>query len=193
MREAASSPFHLAQVNVMHAKAALDSAAMRGFVAELEPMNALAERSEGFVWRLQTEDGDATAIRPFGDDLMLINMSVWQSREHLWNYAYASQHLNVMRRRREWVSRVPEVVLALWWVDAGHVPTVEEAKHRLHLLSEHGPTPAAFTFRHSFPPPEAAPQAPARESSASNRDSEAPRGTAAGAGAALAAPPQPIA
>jgi hypothetical protein len=178
------SPFHLAQVNVMHAKSALDSAAMRSFVAELEPTNALAERSAGFVWRLQTEDGDATAIRPFDDDLTLINMSVWETQESLWNYAYASQHLNVMRRRREWVARVADVVLALWWIDAGHIPTVDEAKHRLDLLRHHGPTPAAFTFRQSFPPPEVAPLAPDRERSACNRDSEATRGTAAGRGTA---------
>jgi hypothetical protein len=156
---AGGSPFHLAQVNVMHAKSPTDNAAMRSFVAELAPMNALADRSEGFVWRLQTEDGDATAIRPFDDDLALINMSVWQTQEHLWNYAYASQHLNVMRRRRQWVSRVADVVLALWWVDAGHIPTVDEAKLRLALLSDHGPTPAAFNFRHSFPPPEVVPLA----------------------------------
>jgi hypothetical protein len=150
---AASSPFQLAQVNVMHAKAPLDSGAMRGFVAELEPLNALAERSEGFLWRLQTEDGDATAIRAFPDDLTLINLSVWQSREHLWNYAYASQHLDILRRRREWVSRIADVALALWWVEAGHLPTVDEARHHLDLLRQHGPTPAAFTFRQSYPPP----------------------------------------
>jgi hypothetical protein len=188
----ADSPFHLAQANIMHARSALDSDAMHEFVAELAPMNALAERSDGFVWRLQTEDGDATAIRPYDDDLTLINMSVWESQQHLWNYAYASQHLNVMRRRREWVSRAAEVVLVLWWIDAGHVPTVDEAKHRLDLLAQLGPTPAAFTFRQSFPPPEATPLETARERSACDRDSAASRETTAGTGAAAAVPSQPI-
>jgi hypothetical protein len=183
---------HLAQVNVMHAKCPPDDPRMAEFAALLAPMNRLADGSPGFVWRLQAEDGNATGIRAFDDPLTLINMSVWQSQEALWNYAYASQHLNVMRRRREWVAKVADVVLALWWVEAGHLPTVTEAKQRLALLRAHGPTPGAFTFRTSFPPPGHDLAEAAGYSFASYRDGEARREAPAGRGDAPASPPQPV-
>jgi hypothetical protein len=183
---------HLAQVNVMHAKCRPDDPRMAEFTALLAPMNRLADTSPGFVWRLQTEYGDATGIRAFDDPLTLINMSVWQSQEALWNYAYASQHLNVMRRRREWVSKVADVVLALWWVEAGHLPTIAEAKQRIALLRAHGPTPMAFTFRQAFPPPGPGPAEPDGYSFALYRDGEATREAPAGGGDAPATPPQPV-
>ncbi|MDQ1654221.1 MAG: hypothetical protein QOI35_3421 [Cryptosporangiaceae bacterium] len=183
---------HLAQANVMHAKCPPDDPRMAEFVALLAPMNRLADSSPGFVWRLQTEDGDATGIQAFDDPLTLINMSVWQSQEALWNYAYASQHLNVMRRRREWVAKVADVVLALWWVEAGHIPTVTEANQRLALLRAHGPTPGAFTFRQSFPPPGPGLAEADGYSFASHRDGEATREAPAGRGDIPASPPQPV-
>jgi hypothetical protein len=149
------SAFQLAQVNIARARGTMDSDVMADFAAGLEPVNALAERSEGFVWRLQTEEGDATSIRPFPDERMMVNMSVWESAEALWSYVYDSGHLAYMRRRREWFQRI-EHHMALWWVAAGHEPTVKEAKERLELLQARGPTPDAFTFKRRFPPPDAA-------------------------------------
>jgi heme-degrading monooxygenase HmoA len=143
---------HLAQVNVATVRAPLDSPELAGFVAQLEPINALADHSPGFVWRLQTEDGDATAIRPFQDERIMVNLSVWESLEALRTFVYASRHLDVMRRRREWFHRM-DIYMALWWVPAGTIPTVAQAKGRLQLLSGHGPSPDAFTFRVPFPAP----------------------------------------
>jgi hypothetical protein len=142
---------HLAQVNVATLRAPLDGPELAGFVAQLEPINALADASPGFVWRLQTDAGDATAIRPFDDDRIIVNLSVWESLEALRTFVYASRHLEVMRHRRAWFHRMADPYLALWWVPAGTVPTVAEARRRLGLLERHGPGPDAFTFRAPFP------------------------------------------
>jgi heme-degrading monooxygenase HmoA len=139
-------------VNVATVRAPLDSPELAGFVAQLEPINALADHSPGFVWRLQTEDGDATAIRPFQDERIMVNLSVWESLEALRTFVYASRHLDVMRRRREWFHRM-DTYMALWWVPAGTIPTIAQAKDRLQLLAGHGPSPDAFTFRVPFPAP----------------------------------------
>jgi hypothetical protein len=151
---------HLAQVNLATLRAPLDDPELAGFVAQLEPVNALADAFPGFVWRLQTEDGDATAIRPFDDDRIMVNLSVWASLESLRDFVYASRHLDVLRRRREWFHRMADPFLALWWVPAGTIPTVAQAKDRLELLARQGPTPAAFTFRVPFPAPTAATRSP---------------------------------
>ena len=142
---------HLAQVNVATLRAPLDGPELAGFVAELEPINALADASPGFVWRLQTEDGDATSIRPYDDERIMVNLSVWASLKALRGFVYATRHLDVMRRRREWFHRMADPYLALWWVPAGTIPTVAEAKRRLELLAHRGPGPDAFTFRAPFP------------------------------------------
>ncbi len=147
------APWHLAQLNVGVLRAPLDSPQLAGFVEALDPINALADRTPGFVWRLQTEDGNATAIRPFEDDRVAVNLSVWESLEALGEFVYASRHLDVLRRRREWFEHMAEAYLVLWWVPAGTIPTVEEAKRRLEILRERGPSPEAFTFREPFPPP----------------------------------------
>jgi heme-degrading monooxygenase HmoA len=144
---------HLAQLNIGRVRAPLASDQLSGFVAALEPVNALADRAPGFVWRLQTEDGDATAIRAFDDDMLLVNMSVWESLEALADFVYRSDHREVMSRRRQWFERMDEKYLVLWWVDAGHLPTLDEAKDRLERLRRDGPSAEAFTFRSPFPPP----------------------------------------
>jgi len=144
--------FHLAQLNVAKLKAPLDEPSMSGFVEALEPLNGLADGWPGFVWRLQTDAGDATSIRAFDDPLLLVNMSVWESVEALGEYVYRSGHLDVMRRRREWASYMVEAHLCLWWIAAGEVPTVDEAKERLEHLRAHGPSPHAFTFKRRFEP-----------------------------------------
>jgi uncharacterized protein DUF3291 len=145
---------HLAQLNIGLAKGDMDEPVMAGFVAELDRINALADGSPGFVWRLQTEDGNATAIRPYEDERMIVNMSVWESIEELKQFVYRSDHVSVMRHRREWFERLA-IFMVLWWVPEGHLPGIEEAKERLAHLQQHGPTPYAFTFKTSFPEPDA--------------------------------------
>ena len=145
--------FHLAQLNIGRIRAPLDSPQLSHFVAALEPINALADKSPGFVWRLQTEEGDATSIRAFDDDMLLVNMSVWESLDALSAFVYRSDHRAVMLRRREWFERPADAFMVLWWVPADHTPTVDEAKQRLERLREHGPSQEAFTFRNPFPPP----------------------------------------
>ena len=131
----------------------MDSELMAGFVALLDPVNELADASPGFVWRLQTDEGNATSLRIFGDDEQLVNMSVWESADALWNFVYSGDHLAVMRRRREWFQGFGDIYMCLWWVPAGHIPDIPEAETRLTHLREQGPTPTAFTFKSAFPPP----------------------------------------
>ena len=145
--------FDLAQVNVMRLRAALDSPELAAFVAALAPVNALAEGSPGFVWRLEAADGNSTSIRIFEDDSLLVNMSTWRSLEALTDYAYRSAHKDIMRRRREFALPIVEAYIALWWVPRGHQPTVAEAEERLRHLRAHGPTPFAFGIRTPFPAP----------------------------------------
>jgi len=148
------SAYELAQLNVALMREPLTSPGMADFVANLDRINALAERSPGFVWRLQTEDGDATALRPLGEDI-LVNVSVWRDVESLNRYVYDSAHVEIMRRRKEWFERMREAYVVLWWVPRGHRPDVSEAIARLDLLRAKGPTTEAFTFRRAFLPPDA--------------------------------------
>jgi hypothetical protein len=145
--------YQLAQCNIGRLAAPLDSPQLRGFVDALEPINALADGSAGFVWRLQTEDGDATAIRAFDDDMLLVNMSVWESLEALGEFVYRSAHRDVMRQRRDYFEKMTDAYTVLWWIPSGTIPGVEDAKARLDRLRRDGPTAAAFTFRSPFPPP----------------------------------------
>ena len=154
------SNWHLAQVNIALPREPLDSPALAEFVAMLEPINGLADSSPGFVWRLQDESGDATSIRVFDDERLIINMSVWESVEALWGFVYDSRHLDVMRRRREWFTHMAEAHMCLWWVPAGEPPTIEQARERLDRLRADGPGPLAFTFKRRYPPPDAAPSRP---------------------------------
>ena len=154
---------HLAQLNVARFKAPPGDPVIAGFMAQLDPLNAVADAAQGFVWRLQTDEGNATSIQAFDDDLMLVNMSVWESVEALAGYVYGGDHVPVMRRRREWTERLVEAHLCLWWIPAGAIPTVDEAKDRLEHLRENGPTPYAFTFKRRFSPGEAALASPEDE------------------------------
>lgn len=141
---------HLAQVNLALPREPLDTPLLAEFVAALGPVNAGADAAPGFVWRLQTDAGDATAVRGFGDDRLIINISTWTSLDALRDFVYRDRaHLQLMRRRREWFERL-ELVLCLWWVPEGHEPTVAEAEERAAHLAAHGPTPHAFTFRRHF-------------------------------------------
>ena len=142
---------HLAQANLTRMLAPLDTPQMADFVAALDPVNELADAAPGFVWRLQDESGNATALRPFDDDTLIVNMSVWESAEALSEFTYRGGHREVMLRRREWFAPMDEAHLVLWWIPAGHIPDLAEGKDRLELLRRVGPSPAAFTFRSMYP------------------------------------------
>lgn len=145
-----ANKFHIAQANIARMRAPLHDPIMEGFASRLEPLNALADASPGFVWRLQTDDGDATAIQVFDDELVLFNMSVWESIEALESYVYQTNHVGAVQKRAEWFERPTKSPLVLWWIAAGHIPTESEAKQRLETLWRNGPTAEAFTFRTRF-------------------------------------------
>jgi hypothetical protein len=145
--------YHLAQYNIARLIAPLDDPRLQPFMAALDPLNQLADRSPGFVWRHQTEEGNSTSVRVREDPMILINFSAWESIEALWEYAYKSAHAEIYRRRREFFELHETPYLVLWWVPAGHEPTVEEAEQRLLHLEQHGPTPNAFTLKQRFPAP----------------------------------------
>lgn len=138
---------HLAQCNIARLKAPIDSPVVADFVAALDPINALAEESPGFVWRLEDDSGNATSIQAFDDEMLIVNMSVWESIEALSAFTYQSAHRNVLRRRREWFEVADDASLVLWWIPEGSIPTVEDARARLEMLRRDGPSAEAFTFR----------------------------------------------
>ena len=146
---------HLAQYNIARLIAPLDDPRLADFVEALDRINQLGDQSPGFVWRHQTTEGNSTSIRIRGDDALVINFSVWESVEALFEYAFHSAHVEVYRKRRNWFEELREAYAVLWWVPAGHIPSVEEADGRLDYLRERGPTAEAFTFKQRFPPPAA--------------------------------------
>jgi hypothetical protein len=146
--------YNIAQVNVGRIRAELDDPLMAGFVNRLDEINALADSSPGFVWRLIESQGNATYLRPFDDPWMLLNMSVWDSVEHLRRFVYETSHKELLRQRHAWFDKLTYAYAALWWVPAGHIPSVDEAKQRLVYLEKHGPTQFAFTSKTVFQPDE---------------------------------------
>jgi len=154
------SGFHLAQINVGRLRAPVDHPMIADFKNNLDRINALADGLPGFVWRLKGEGDNATDIQPKPDDpLFAINMSVWSDLDALAGFVYRSGHVEIMRRRREWFEAM-EVYMTLWWVPAGHTPTVEEGMAKLAVLEALGPTPDAFTFKVPFPAPDGQSAAP---------------------------------
>jgi hypothetical protein len=143
--------YHLAQINIGRILAPIDDPIMAEFVAQLPAINALADSTPGFVWRLQTESGDATSIRIYEDDMVAVNMSVWESVDALREFAYKSSHAGVMRDRKRWFEKFDGPYMALWWIPAGHIPTPQEGQERLEYLREHGDTADAFSFKKIFP------------------------------------------
>jgi uncharacterized protein DUF3291 len=143
---------HLAQLNIGRLRAPMDDPIIDDFRTNLAPINALAESSPGYVWRLQDDSGDATSIKPFEDDLEIINLTVWESIDALADFTYRSGHVEFLRRRREFFEAPTAPILCLWWIPEGTIPTIDEAIERLAHLRAHGPTPRAFTFRHRFEP-----------------------------------------
>jgi hypothetical protein len=145
-----SLSFHIAQVNIARALTPLEDPVMAGFVARLDDINALAESSPGFIWRLKTDEGNATALRPYDDDRILFNLSVWESPAQLKQFVFRSMHADVMRQRKSWFERFGDAYYALWWIEAGHIPSIDEAKARLRHLQLHGETGHAFSFAGPF-------------------------------------------
>ena len=154
-----SAKFQLAQVNIGRLKAPIDHTMIKEFADNLDPVHAIAAASPGFVGRLTGDGNNATDRQPFEDPLIAINMSVWTDIPSLGAFVYRGDHVQIMRRRREWFEHM-DVFMVLWWVPAGHRPTIDEAKARLALLEERGPTREAFTFKTPFPAPDAVPVAP---------------------------------
>ena len=148
------SQSQIAQVNIGRIRAELDDPIMAGFVNRLAEINALADSSPGFVWRLQTDDGNATYLRPYADDRTILNMSVWETVEALRHYVFKTAHVEMLRKRQAWFEKFAGANSALWWVPAGHIPGIDEAKKRIAHLDAHGPTQFAFTFNQVFSPDE---------------------------------------
>jgi hypothetical protein len=146
--------YHLAQLNIGRFRFPTHDPRMAGFMNQLKPINALADNTPGFVWRLQDETGDATSFRPFPDDMLAVNFSVWESIEALFHYTYYSDHVKVLRERKAWFEHMTEHYMVLWWIPAGRIPTLEEAKERLDALRRDGPTAYAFNFKERFEAPE---------------------------------------
>ncbi len=155
------SGYHLAQINIARFVLPKDHPDNAGFMNALDPVNALADSSPGFVWRLTGEGNDAVNIDAVPDDPRLaVNMSVWADVEALGAYVYRNpEHLAIMRRRREWLEHMA-VYQALWWVPVGHIPTVAEGLAKVTHIAEHGPTDEAFTFKQTFPAPDGTPAVP---------------------------------
>ncbi|MER5383876.1 DUF3291 domain-containing protein [Streptomyces sp. NBC_00647] len=147
-----TASYELAQVNIGRLKAPLESPLLKDFVEALDPVNAVADAADGFVWRLQSDSGNATDVPVLGDEWLIINMSTWRDTDALTAFMYQGRHRELLARRREWFERLEEAMAVLWWVPAGHRPTVAEAESRLLRLREHGPTQDAFTLRTPFPP-----------------------------------------
>ncbi len=145
--------WHVAQLNVARLLAPIDAPETADFVEQLDPVNAIAEASAGFVWRLQDDSGNATSIEVSDDPFFIVNMSVWKSIDALSDFVRHRAHAAVMRRRREWFERAADAYMVLWWIPAGATPTVEEAMDRLAHIRAHGPTERAFTFTQRFDPP----------------------------------------
>lgn len=148
------SKWHIAQMNVGTVRFPTDDPRLAGFMDRLDAINALAEASPGFVWRLQSDQGNATDIILTGNPLFIVNMSVWEDVESLFAFVYRSVHQGVMAQRREWFERPDEAYQVLWWIAAGTTPTPQHGLERLRHLRGRGPTPYAFTFRQKFPPPD---------------------------------------
>lgn len=145
--------WHLAQIDIARLRAPIDDPLVAEFVAGLEPVNRLADASPGFVWRLQTDNGNATALRPYADEFVIVNMSVWESLEHLADFVYRSAHVDFLRAKRAWFERMVDAHMALWWSEAGRFPSADDGARRLEVLRASGPSAEAFTFRHPFPAP----------------------------------------
>jgi hypothetical protein len=142
--------FQLAQVNIARMLAPIASPVMAEFVSYLDPINALAESSDGFIWRLKDDGNNATSIKMYDDDFIIVNMSVWRDIDALFHFTYRTSHTEVFRKRGSWFEKMPEMHYVLWWVPKGHQPTVAEAEERLNYIRANGETAKGFTFKKRF-------------------------------------------
>lgn len=145
--------YHHAQINIARMLAPIGDPIMADFVARLAPVNALADQSPGFVWRLQSESGDATSIQVYDDELIIVNLTVWESVEALREFVFKNAHHQVLRERKRWFEKFDGPYTALWWIPAGYIPSTDEGRARLDHLWEHGATEYAFSFQQLFPIP----------------------------------------
>ena len=152
--------YNLAQVNIGRIVGPMDSPVMAEFKANLDPINKLAEESPGFVWRLKDETNNATSIKVFDDELMIVNLSIWKDAASLFEFVYKSGHVDYFKRRKEWFERMTELYLAMWFVPEGEFPTAQQAIHRLDYLRRNGESPYAFTFRSKYTAADAEAYAP---------------------------------
>jgi hypothetical protein len=147
------SEYHIAQINIARMLAPVTDPIMAEFVAQLPPINELADQSPGFVWRLQSESGDATSIKVYDDEMIIVNLTVWENVDALRQFVYKSAHSGILRKRKRWFEIFKGSYAALWWVPVGHLPSTEEGKARLEYLREHGDSEYAFSFKTVFPAP----------------------------------------
>jgi hypothetical protein len=145
--------FHLAQVNIGIAKGEMDREVMKVFADNLDPINAIAESSKGFVWRLKDDGGNATDISFSDNPNELVNMSVWESVETLKHFMFKTHHIDFLKRKKEWFETPTQATYVLWWIPAGHFPTIEEAKQKLALIRQNSETVEAFSFKKVFAAP----------------------------------------
>jgi hypothetical protein len=143
--------YHLAQINIGRLIAPVDDPRIADFLAQLAPINALADTAPGFVWRLQSSYGNAMDIAYNDDPAINVNMSVWESVETLREYVYQSNHVQVLRDRAKWFEKMDQPFACLWWIPAGHIPTVAEGRERLEHYQQHGPTSFSFSFSKLYP------------------------------------------
>lgn len=146
-----AAEFQLAQLNIARMRTQRDDPAMQAFNDNLDRINALADAAPGFVWRMAGDGSDEPGGRPFGPEI-LANLSVWRDVASLKDYAFRGAHADIMKRRHEWFQRIEEAVVVLWWIPAGHLPSLHEARARLEYLRVNGPSSQAFNFRQTFPP-----------------------------------------
>jgi Domain of unknown function (DUF3291) len=146
--------YNLAQINISKSKGLPDSPVMAAFMEKIDDVNAIAEGSTGFIWRLKSDDGNATSIQIFEDELIIVNMSVWESFEAFKGFVFNGLHAAMMRSRNEWFEKSDFSNLALWWIPEGHIPNTDEAKSKLEKIAAEGDTQEAFRFKNIFKAPE---------------------------------------
>lgn len=146
--------YHIAEINIARMKGVnINDPMMKEFVDNLNIVNQIAEKSNGFVWRLKDENNNATSINPYNDEQVIINVSVWENIETLEEFMYRTFHSEFLKRRKEWFSNFGKAHTAMWWVPEGHIPSLEEAVEKLDYLQKNGATINSFDFRNKFPPP----------------------------------------
>jgi hypothetical protein len=146
--------YKIAEINVARMKwVNINDPMMKEFVENLDKVNSIAEMSEGFIWRLKDDNNNATSLNPFDDEQIIINVSVWENLEKLENFMYKTFHSEFLKRRKEWFQQYGKAHTALWWVQHGHFPTLQEAIANLDYLQKNGPTQKVFDLKNKFPPP----------------------------------------